>query len=69
MKEEELSRDKAQIDEYKKIKQDEILVLKKELDELSFNFKELKMNKETLGERFHKQEQDLRLSQKNSQEC
>lgn len=43
-----MNKDKAQIDEYKSIKQEEILALKRELDDEIFKNKELKMKMETI---------------------
>ena len=42
----ELSKDKSQLEQYKKIKEDENLALKKELDEFTFQNKELLMKYE-----------------------
>lgn len=42
----ELNKDKSQLEQYKTIKEDENLALKKELDEFTFQNKELQMKYE-----------------------
>ena len=50
----ELNKDKSQIEQYKKIKEDENLALKKELDDFMFQNKELQMKYENGQFRYNK---------------
>lgn len=50
----ELSKDKSQLEQYKKIKEDENLALKKELDQLMFDNKELQMKIDNSNQRYIK---------------
>ena len=50
----ELNKDKSQLEQYKKIKEDENLALKKDLDDFMFQNKELQMKFENAQTRYNK---------------
>ena len=56
----EIDKDKSQLDDYKKIKEEENIALKKELDQANFEKKELSMKLELANERFIKQDLELK---------
>lgn len=56
----EIDKDKSQLDDYRNIKEDQILALKKELDQNKFEKKELQMKLELANERFMKQDYELK---------
>ena len=64
----ELSKDKSQLEQYKKIKEDENLALKKELDEFTFQNKELLMKYENAQIRYTKLDTDHKTNLKKTEE-
>lgn len=50
----EVTKDKSQLNDYRKIKEEEILAVKKNLDETTFKLKETEMKHDNINERYSK---------------
>jgi hypothetical protein len=64
---EEVTKDKGQLDGYRRIKEDEILAVKKELDDASFKLKEIKMKYENLEGRYAELDKEYQISKKDNE--
>lgn len=62
-KEKEVDKDKGQLEEYRRIKEEELLALRRELDDGQFRLKEAKMKHEDLSQRYANLEQEQRALQ------
>lgn len=67
-KQSDLQKDRSQLDEYKRMKEDENLQLKKQLDDKIFEIKELKMKLENMTTRYSKLEDNSKVTFTNLEE-